>query len=285
MTGRTITERILDAYLAPAADRLPDRVIDAALADIDRTPQRRALRVPRRFPYMPALTRATGIAAAALVVVVGAGSLIYLNTRAPGGGGGTPTPTVTPAPAPTTPGITGFTSYTSAAHRFTLGYPDGWRLYVAAERKWQPGDQADDPYQDIFTNPKDRDGDDIALSVWQQAAGSGADVSSRQGLTAWAAANWCGRAGDPCTVAVASDVALPMCLGRAACRPAVLLPLAENIGAFFADPETGLVTVVMLLRHDTFPAAARYGGGVQLLKSILTTMDVWTPEPGQIPSQ
>lgn len=26
------------------------------------------------------------------------------------------------------------------------------------------------------------------------------------------------------------------------------------------------------------------GGGVQLLKSILTTMDVWTPEPGRIPA-
>ena len=73
MNGQADTERILDAYLAPEADRLPDRVIDAALADIARTPQRRALRVPWRFPPCLLSTRATGIAAVALVAVVGAG--------------------------------------------------------------------------------------------------------------------------------------------------------------------------------------------------------------------
>ena len=86
MNGRSTTERILDVYLAPETDRLPDRVIDAALADISRTPQRRALRVPWRFPTMPALSRATGIAAVALVAVVGAGG-IYLASNRPGGAG------------------------------------------------------------------------------------------------------------------------------------------------------------------------------------------------------
>ncbi len=100
MTGRTYTERLLDAYLAPEADRLADRVVDAALAQIARTPQRRALRVPWRFPYMPALSRATGIAAVALVAVVGAGGLLYLNAKGPGGPGGSPTPTTAVTPAP-----------------------------------------------------------------------------------------------------------------------------------------------------------------------------------------
>ena len=104
MTGRTTTERILDAYLAPEADRLPDRVIDAALADIARTPQRRAVRVPWRFPTMPALSRATGIAAVALVAAVGAGGLIYLNS--PGGDGGSPTPTTPPTPTSPPPSST-----------------------------------------------------------------------------------------------------------------------------------------------------------------------------------
>jgi hypothetical protein len=102
MKARSDTERILDAYLAPEADRLADRVIDAALADIARTPQRRAMRVPWRFQLMPALTRATGVAVVALVAVVGAGTLFYLNSRPDGGGSqGTPLPTATPTPAPT----------------------------------------------------------------------------------------------------------------------------------------------------------------------------------------
>ena len=276
-------DRLARAWLDEGPTHLSDWTLDAALSEVHLTRQRRALRVPWRFPNMPALTRATGIAAVALVAVVGAGGLIYVNSKGPGGAGGTQAPTVTPAPAPTTPGITGFTSYTSAAYGITFGYPDGWRLGEAAARKWQPGDDADGPYRDWFANPKDRDGDAIVFMVWRQAAGSGADVTSREGLAAWAAANWCGFVEAPCDLADVADVDLPMCLGRVACRPAVLLPLAENVGAFFADPGTGLVTVVSLLRHDTFPAAARYGGGVQLLKSILTTFDVWTPEPGQLP--
>jgi hypothetical protein len=102
MKARSDTERILDAYLAPEADRLADRVIDAALADIARTPQRRALRVPWRFPLMPALSRATGVAVVALVAVVGAGTLVYLNSKPDGGASqGTPLPTATPTPAST----------------------------------------------------------------------------------------------------------------------------------------------------------------------------------------
>ena len=98
MNARTDTERILDAFLAPEADRLADRVIDAALADIARSPQRRALRVPWRFPTMPAISRATGIAAVALVAVVGAGGLLFLNSKGPGGPGGSPTPTAVSSP-------------------------------------------------------------------------------------------------------------------------------------------------------------------------------------------
>ena len=125
------------------------------------------------------------------------------------------------------------------------------------------------------------DGDDIAFAVWQQTAGSGDDLESREGLAAWFATNRCDEAVDACETV--SDVALPMCLGQLACLPAVLVPLSDSTGAVFADTEAGLVTIVSLGRPDGFEGAARYGGSVQLLKSILTTMDVYTPEPGQIP--
>jgi hypothetical protein len=108
MTGHVDTERILDAFLAPAHDQLPERVLEASLADITRTPQRRALRVPWRLPYMPALTRTTGFATVALVAVVAAGGLLYLNAKGPSGPGAqasapatVPTPTATgPSPTP-----------------------------------------------------------------------------------------------------------------------------------------------------------------------------------------
>jgi hypothetical protein len=301
MNARTTTERILDAYLAPEADRLPDRVIDAALADIARTPQRRALSVPWRFPLMTNTLRAA--AGIAIVAIVGVG-IIALSPRAPGAGAGTspvPSPTAAPtaaqtaSPAPTTapatafpaasaPGIAYWTSYTSAVYGLTFGIPDGWSLDQAATRKWQDGDPSGPVGgdADLFVNPATRDGDEIAFEVSQRPAGSGADITSREGLAAWAAANFCDEAIDACETV--PNLALPMCAGKAACLPAILVPLSDGTTAFIADAETDQVTIVSILRPDAFPAASRYGGAVQLLKSILTTMDVWMPEPGQIPS-
>jgi len=82
-----------------------------------------------------------------------------------------------------------------------------------------------------------------------------------------------------------------MCLNAAggSCRSAILVPAAGQQYAFFVDFPDAMLTgdpvdvrVVILARENGFPSAARYGGSVELLKSILTTMDVWTP--GQQPA-
>jgi hypothetical protein len=278
MNTQTGLDRRAAAWLADGPTELSDRVLDAALHEVHLTQQRRAMRVPWRFPLMPALTRATGIAAVALVAVVGAGGLIYLN--APGGPGGSTTPPATKAPSPTpsfvAPGIISFTPYTSAAYGITFGYPDGWTVTGEATRKWQPGDPRETGWFDEFA------GDDIVFLVYQQPAGPGADITSREGLAAWFEANLCDEGGDPCgTVA---DVAVPMCAGTTACLPAILVPKpVGGVLALFADAEKGTVTIVLLGRSDSHPTAARYGGGIQLLKSILMTFGVREPQPNETP--
>ena len=291
MNGKVDTERILDAFLAPEADQLPDRVIDAALADIARTPQRRALRVPWRFPYMPALNRVTGIVAVALVAIVGAGGLIYLNSNSASGPGGPTTVAPTPTPSALPSGTAGWMQYTSEVHGFDVGYPEDWTV-TTATRDWQAGDEfpADElPYADIFVSPGQGD-EQMALLAWEMPAGEGRGdlLESVPDLTAWAEA-FCTEVGVSSCEGFAQQ-AEPMCFnaGGDSCRAAILVPTAGAQYAFFVDWESAMFTnpawpvrVVVVAREDDFPPAARYGGSVELLKSILTTMNVY--QPGQQP--
>jgi len=284
MNARTGTERILDAYLAPEADRLPDRVIDAALDQIARTPQRRALRVPWRFPTMPAISRATGIAAAALVAVVGAGGLMYLNSKAPGSAGGTQAPTLTPAPTPNTPGITGWKTYTSVVYDFTISYPDDWSVAEPATQKWQPGQAEDARSSDVFLNPASVDGDEIAFLALQFPAPAGADLGSWDGLLA-AMTEMCAKptefAYGECS---SEDVVTRMCLDSPGCDPVAFVQDDGFPRALFGDPETGILTYISMGRRDDFPAAARYGGTATLLKSILGELGIRDLQPGETPN-
>ena len=298
MNGRIDAERILDAYLAPEADRLPDRVLDAALADIARTPQRRALRVPWRFPTMPALSRATGLAAVALVAVVGAGGVMYLSSNTGDGVGSqktpAPTPAATEAPTaePTVPpmprpsevakGIYGWTKYTSAVYGYTISYPEDWSVVARATQKWQPDDSEEAPSWDIFLNPGTVDGDEIVFQALQFPGPSGADLRSWDGLLA-ALTGVCAKPVEFFTCPT-EDMLTLMCLGSSGCQAVALVSgNNEQPRALVGDPETGMVTYIHVGRSDDFPAAARYGGTVMLLKSILGELGVREPRPGETP--
>jgi hypothetical protein len=287
MTGRTETERILDAFLAPEADQLPDRVLDAAFDQIARSPQRRALRVPWRFPRMPVSTR---LVAAAVVGVVALG-VIYMNLPSRGGVGNSspspsPSPTAVPSPSvsPSAPAFTHdiskWTAYTSAIYGFTTAYPAGWKIEHAATRAWDPavdvilGD--DGAAVDVFTNAKG----DVAFSMWRIPADVEAFADSRAALIAWVEAT-CSAAANlrPCDGIAAR--AIPMCREAANCHPdAVIVPFSGDTFAFFGGAE-GALTVAQVWRVDADPEVAEYGGAVRLLQDFLKTVNVTVPGPGQ----
>ena len=245
-------ERAVNDWLGDGSDRTPPRAIDGVLLAVKTTPQEWDLGIPWRFPPMPAMTRVTGIAAVALVAVVGAGALIYLNSRAPSGPGGAPPATQAPTPSPTvasTPepsyvaqGITGWTAYTSAFHGFTMGYPEDWTVHAPASREWRAGDLilADSwPYADTFVSPGSNE---IGLWVWDVPAAAGADLESVGGLKAWAA-TFCEDMGlSAC--ATFTQAAAPMCLnaGGDSCRAAILVSRGEDQYAFFEDFNDAAIT-------------------------------------------
>ena len=97
MTEQRELDRLLGAFFADGPDQVADRVIDAALDQVDHTPQRRALRMPRRFQTMNMFTR---LAAAVVIGVLAVGGTLYLVQRGqPAVGGPSPTPGVSSSPS------------------------------------------------------------------------------------------------------------------------------------------------------------------------------------------
>jgi len=98
MNRRRDIERVLDAWLVDGSSHMPDRLFEAVLDRVERTPQRRRpwsnLRVP---PMTPRLFLTT---AAAIVVAVGAVGFAALNAPSDGAPPGS---SPTPSPSPSSP--------------------------------------------------------------------------------------------------------------------------------------------------------------------------------------
>lgn len=96
MTDQRELDRMLDDYFVAGANELADRVIDAALDQIDHTRQRRSMRAPWRFPTMTPPFR---LAAAAVIgaLVLGAAFVFAGGTR-PAVVAPTPSPAATTVP-------------------------------------------------------------------------------------------------------------------------------------------------------------------------------------------
>ena len=149
MTGRNDIERLLGTFLAEGTDRVADRVIDAALDQIDHTPQRRALRVPWRFPDMNNQMR---LGATAFVVVIAlAAAVAVLGPKFGDIGGPTPTPnptstalaTVLSSPTPQAsaaaiPIPEMAATFVSPLHGYSIHHPATWTATPATAR-WTPG--------------------------------------------------------------------------------------------------------------------------------------------------
>jgi hypothetical protein len=169
-----------------------------------------------------------------------------------------------------------------------MSYPSDWSVSAPATHKWQPGEPAGEEWptwQDIFVNDEAIDGESIAMVAFQVPAPTGADLESWEGLDA-VHQELCDEPTMAGTVICPADYTpSPACVGEQDCAPAVIHLGGDDPfpGALIGDPENGIVTVIQMGRVDSFPGAERYGGTVQLLKSVLTQLDVRDPQPGETP--
>jgi hypothetical protein len=273
-------------WLADGPTELSDRVLDASLAQIHHTQQRRALRVPWRFQDMPSVFK-LALAGAAVVAILAVGSgLLSRGPTANTGGPGiaTPSPASAASPSPTAlPSPTlnplldtsTWTPYTSEQYGFTIGHPSDWTV-EPADRAWNLETDATDflsTAADSFYTRGPAEGLGVRLSVWSVPFEYANDETYEE-VEAWVQ-SYCEATGSS-TCASMLDVAVPLCIEVRDCHPGLLVAGDVDTQAFFSGGSyDGQMVVVSIWRTDDDPSVAAYGGGRKLLEAYLSTMCVW----------
>jgi hypothetical protein len=140
-----LDERLRAHLVNEATTRAPDWVLGNLLDSVQSTPQRHRPWMPWRYLNMSASFKlAVGTAIIALVF---AGGLVLRPLGSDTGGGGmapapsgSPGPSASPLPSPID--MTGWLTFTSARHGFSLQYPAAWFARTATA-PWVYGDPVD----------------------------------------------------------------------------------------------------------------------------------------------
>jgi hypothetical protein len=136
MTDDRSLERAARSWIEAGPTRAPDRVVEAALHQIDTTPQERGLALPWRFHPMTRFALAGAAVALATIVAV-AGLTLNRAGPAPDVGGPSPSfsPTVSPNPSPTdSPGPA----------TMPPNHPTPWPVFPSSPLDEPPGDALPD---------------------------------------------------------------------------------------------------------------------------------------------
>jgi hypothetical protein len=127
-------ERNARAWLELGPIDAPDRVIEAALLEIDRTTQERGHRVPWRLPTMTLLSRVAAVAVA--ILAIGAAAVFLIRPSGNTGVGAHPTappsiPTIPPTASPPTASVSPAATPTAVdASGFAVPFQMSWEVPV-----------------------------------------------------------------------------------------------------------------------------------------------------------
>lgn len=132
MTDGRAIERVLDAWLVDGPTEVPDRVLDAALDEIERTDQRRRFGGALRGWTMTETFKTLVAAAAVLAFVIGGSLAVRIVSPPSEGAAGASAPPGATAPAAATQapglGIAMEERFTSALFGYSVEYPSSWRV-------------------------------------------------------------------------------------------------------------------------------------------------------------
>jgi hypothetical protein len=129
MTRPFDADRVLEDWLAEGPSRLPDRVIDGIVRQLDEHQQRKHVWLPGRDRMNRLYLTVGGAAATVLLAAVGVAFFFA--------GGMAPVPGVTPSPEPTA--VSEPVLFTSERHGYTVELPDDTWTVLEIPGQWPPG--------------------------------------------------------------------------------------------------------------------------------------------------
>lgn len=240
MTADRDIERLLDAWLADGPMQVSDHAFDDAVGRVYRQRQRPAWRIPWREPHVTTYVRfAAGMAAIALVAIVGINLLGSASRPGIGGPAPSPSPTATAEPTPSATGI----SSTVFRPGLRAALPADWHVAGEDNRSFflaHTAEPSGSPPIEIqlmngpFVEAPDRDCEGRhAAGIGASAAQVVASLSSDPGLTTTSAGtiNLGNRTGKALDIEVASG--WTGTCGWSQGEPAVLLLMATDQGPGF----------------------------------------------------
>ena len=194
-------------------------------------------------------------------------------------------PITSPSPSPktsiSTPPIdtASWTTYTSDRYDLEVGHPADW-IAIPSSREWRSETDVANhlsPAHEAFQSPAT----DVRVSVWAAPLAPGTSIESTADIETWVQ-DYCEASGNaPCTGI--HDRAVEMCLEKADCHPALLVPFRDDVQAFFSagiyDAEA--MTIVAVWQGESDSTVHGYGGAQRLLEAFLSTMKVWPKRPSQ----
>ena len=176
-------------------------------------------------------------------------------------------------PGPSAPiGLESWTPYASGIYSYAASYPSAWSVDHLASRAFDPGSDQfgpDSAAMDTFTNAKGT----VTVSNWQAPHDPADNPSVEANLLAWIE-ELCVDVGDSQCAGIPNRAIRACRCGADPTEAGFVVPFRDHVMAFFAGTPDDTINIVTVWLADDDPAAAPYGGAIELMYAFLAERGV-----------